>query len=104
MSYPYPGREELQEADWDEAWAYFHRREERMMLDDFLTACQGVKGADVTDLDWLASVLHDLRASDWPDGPGSVDPEACWYALSRCEALLLGLRCAVEASKPVEAR
>ena len=98
MAYPYPGREELQEADWDEAWAYFHRQEELIMLNDFKAACQGAPGAVVTNLDWLSALLHELRRTDWAGS--TEDPQSCWEALFRSEGLLRGLHAAREAAQP----
>jgi hypothetical protein len=58
----------------------------------FLAACQGTD-PDVTALEWLASVLADLEAAQWPSE--TTDPEAAWTGLKASWTLLAALRAAV---------
>jgi hypothetical protein len=60
---------------------------------DFHTACSASDG-DSTRLDWLSSLLADLRETGWANT--AEDPEAAWTALRESEALLEGLRAAVK--------
>jgi hypothetical protein len=59
---------------------------------DLLAACQG-PGEDVSPLEWLSALLHEVRDTNWAEM--TVDPQAAFTALDESERLLANLRAAI---------